>query len=229
MSHIVGLYTSVDDIGNHECQYTKIGDFQKGNNPCLVRYVSGNDATINYQGKMHSLEKGMLLGADVLVDTNHSFVEIVDSCEMVYRLAPKSQFCLEMTIKGVIPVYFGYVHVIPSHQIIDSFSKYRTSCYIGCSQVTVEIVANDIDVYYSYDQSVEVFEFDELGNRFTLFTLEPYQKCILQNQGGNMRNRYHVLEQSYLDHSEIIRLYETYCMPFNWSYQSEKNTTICTG
>lgn len=48
MNNIVGLYTTIDDIGNHERHYTKIGDFQKGNNPCIVRYVSGSDATVRY-------------------------------------------------------------------------------------------------------------------------------------------------------------------------------------
>ncbi|OVE61049.1 hypothetical protein B0E34_02860, partial [Chryseobacterium mucoviscidosis] len=74
MNNIVGLYTTIDDIGNHECHYTKIGDFQKGNNPCIVRYVSGSDATVRYQDEVYSLEAGMILGADALVDTNNSFV-----------------------------------------------------------------------------------------------------------------------------------------------------------
>ena len=37
-----------------------------------------------------------------------------------------------------------------------------------------------------------------------------------------MRDRYHILEKSNLDNSEIIRLYETYCMPFNWRIQAEE-------
>ena len=37
-----------------------------------------------------------------------------------------------------------------------------------------------------------------------------------------MRDRYHVLEQSNLENSEVIRLYETYCMPFNWRLQAEE-------
>ena len=85
-----------------------------------------------------------------------------------------------------------------------------------------ELNIEQVDVYYSYDKPVEVFEFDELGNKFTLFTLAPYQKCILQDQGGSMRDRYHVLEQSNLENSEVIRLYETYCMPFNWRLQAEE-------
>ena len=40
MKNIVGLYTSLDDIGNHESHYTKIGDFQKGSRPCIVRNLS---------------------------------------------------------------------------------------------------------------------------------------------------------------------------------------------
>ena len=181
MNNIVGLYTTIDDIGNHERHYTKIGDFQKGNNPCIVRYVSGSDATVRYQDEVYSLEAGMILGADALVDTNNSFVEITDSYENIYRLAPESQFCLEMTVKGVIPVHFGHVHVIPSYQTIEAGAKYRTSCYTGHNQ-----------------------------------------KCILQDQGGSMRDRYHVLEQSNLENSEVIRLYETYCMPFNWRLQAEE-------
>ena len=222
MKNIVGLYTSLDDIGNHESHYTKIGDFQKGSRPCIVRYVSGNDATVKYQEEICPLEVGMILGADALVDTNTSFIEITDSYENIYRLAPESQFCLEMTIKGVIPVHFGHVHIIPSYHTIEAGAKYRTSCYTALNQVTIEIVANNIDVYYSYDKPVEVFEFDEVGNKFTLFTLSPYQKCLLQDKSGNMRDRYHILEKSNLDNSEIIRLYETYCMPFNWRIQAEE-------
>ena len=205
MKNIVGLYTSLDDIGNHERHYTKIGDFQKGSRPCIVRYVSGNDATVKYQEEICPLEVGMILGADALVDTNTSFIEITDSYENIYRLAPESQFCLEMTIKGVIPVHFGHVHIIPSYHTIEAGAKYRTSCYTALNQVTIEIVANNIDVYYSYDKPVEVFEFDEV-----------------QDKGGNMRDRYHILEKSNLDNSEIIRLYETYCMPFNWRIQAEE-------
>lgn len=29
MNNIVGLYTTIDDIGNHERHYTKIGDSKK--------------------------------------------------------------------------------------------------------------------------------------------------------------------------------------------------------
>lgn len=60
---------------------------------------------MRYQDEVYSLEAGMILGADALVDTNNSFVEIADSYENIYRLAPESQFCLEMTVKGVIPVH----------------------------------------------------------------------------------------------------------------------------
>lgn len=217
------MYKNIDDIGNHERHYKKVGDFQKGHSPCIVRYVSGNDATVKYQNEIYSLEMGMIIGADALVDTNNSFVEITDSYENSYRLAPESQFCLELTIKGVVPVYFGHVHILPSQHKIHAGSKYRTSCWMWHGPVTIEIIANNIDTYYSYDKSVEIFEFDEFGNKFTLFTLEPFQKCILQDKGGNMRDRYHILEQSNIEKSEIIRLYETYCMPFNWISSTEEN------
>lgn len=61
MDNTVGLYTSLDDIGNHERHYTKLGDFQKGNKPCIVRYVSATGATVQYQDKLYSLEAGMVL------------------------------------------------------------------------------------------------------------------------------------------------------------------------
>lgn len=220
MNNIVGLYGSLSEIGNHERHYVKIGDFQKGNNPCIVKHISGDDATIRYKDSTQKLEAGMILGSDALVDTNNSFVEISDSFDNIYRLAPESQFCLELTVKGIVPVHFGHVHIIPSQQTIEAGSKYRTSCWTGFAQVTIEIIANNLDAYYSYDKPVEVFEYDEFGNKFTLFTLEPYQKCILQDKGGQMRERYKVLELSDIESSEIFRVYETYCMPFNWSFKT---------
>ncbi|VTS24430.1 hypothetical protein [Streptococcus pseudoporcinus] len=53
MEKIVGLYTSLNDIGNHERHYMKFGDFRKGSNPCIVKYVSGDGATVKFQDEIH--------------------------------------------------------------------------------------------------------------------------------------------------------------------------------
>lgn len=218
---IVGLYSSVKEIGTHENHYTKIGNFSSLNRVAIVRSVKGTDAVVSYESEEFELSQGMILGENALVDTNNSLVEISDSYGNLYRLGKESQFCIEMTIQGLIPVYFGQVHFEPLNFAIEAQHKYRTSCFTRNNvPLTVEAIAPNIDVYYSYDQPVEVFEYDESGRRFSIVQLDAFQSCTLQNKEGKMRDRYVVIEKNEIVDSELRRLYETYKMPFNWGFSN---------
>ncbi|MEZ7637280.1 hypothetical protein O3614_00995 [Streptococcus parasanguinis] len=229
MSRIVGLYKGVEDIGKHEDHYTKIGDFSSQGIVATVRSVTGSGATVSYEAKLQQLLPGMILGKNALVTTGNSKVEIMDSYENLFRLDNNSQFCLESTIKGVVPVYFGRVHFEPSYLDIQAQHKYCTSCWTGkSSSVTIEALSNDTDVYYSYERPLEVFEYDEFGQRFTLFHLDAFQKCTIKHKEGSMRNRYEIVSISNCSKDEILRLYDQYKLPFNWK-MSNSDTQIQAG
>ena len=217
MSWIVGLYRGVEDIGKHEEHYEKIGDFSSTNIVVTVRSVIGDDARVSYEASSKALSPGMVLGKNALIKTGHAKVEVMDSYENVFRLDINSQFCLESTIKGVVPVCYGSVHFEPSNIDIQAKYKYYTSCWTGKSAaITIEALTTDTDIYYTYDKSVEVFEYDEFGQRFTLFYLDPFQKCTIKNKDGNMRERYEIISIDDISTDEIRRLYDKYKLPFNW-------------
>jgi hypothetical protein len=220
MTKILGLYHSVRDIGKHESCYKKIGDFSDGSITVIVRSISGKGATVSFNDKEIPLEEGMILGKNAILSTHSSLVEVSDSDENIYRLWNDSQLCIEMTVKGLTIVYFGKVHYEPSNLVkIVAHHKYRTSCWTSKSTtITIEALAPDLDIYYSYDSPIEVFEYDECGKRFSLFTLDAFQYCIVQYKDGKIKSRYSVIEQNEISESDIRRLYETYKMPFNWGY-----------
>ena len=129
-----------------------------------VRSVIGDDASVSYEASSKALSPGMVLGKNALIKTGHAKVEVMDSYENVFRLDINSQFCLESTIKGVVPVCYGSVHFEPSNIDIQTKYKYYTSYWTGKdTAITIEALTTDTDIYYTYDKSIKIFEYNELN------------------------------------------------------------------
>lgn len=220
---IIGLYEGVKDIGNHESCYNKIGDSNENDFNLIVRSVNGQGAIAKYKDNVFALTPGTIIGKDVIIESKSALIEVADYNNNIYRLNRNSQLCIESTIEGTAVVYYGCVHYHPAIVASGGKSKYRTSCWVNKSPVTIEAIAEDVDVYYSYESPVEVYEYDENGIKFSLFTMDPYQYCVVRRNSGKIRERYTVIERDKISESDIMRLFETYIMPFNWGY-SIKNS-----
>lgn len=222
MSNIIGFYGSVKDIGNHEKHLRRVGDFGGLENTYRISYVEENqDAVIWDKDEFTPLKNGMLIGENALIKTNNSRVSVESLNNEIYRMLPNSEFCLERTIRGVVPVYYGNIYVSTGDTIY-GYSKYRTSCWTGKTHCTIESISNNSDVYYSYMEPVEIHEYDECGKAFVIVTLEPFQKCVLQYDfSKEMRERYIVAEKKDISSEDICELYQKYLAPVNWTQLTE--------
>ncbi len=217
----LNFYKNSAEIGNHERIYNKIGEFYNNEDVCRITYISNNyNATIIYKDKEIKANTGMILGANVILKTNNSIVELKTSKNGTIRLSYNSEICLENTIEGIKPVFYGdiYLESVPG--------KYRTSCYGKGEEIIIKAINKNTDTYYTLNSELEVYEYDEDGNRFTIFRLEPYQKCILiADFNKSMRNRYKIESISDIEAKEIEKLYMEFVIPNNWNkkYNSETN------
>ena len=84
---MVKIYNDLSDVGNHENHIKKIGIFTNMVSSYRVTFVSWGGATVESSDGVIPLETGMLLGANALVLTNHSNVEITDSIEEIDNVA----------------------------------------------------------------------------------------------------------------------------------------------
>lgn len=77
-----------------------------------VTYVSQSDnpATVAVNDELFNLKVGMLIYQTQLINTHSSHVEIISSINQLYRLGKESEFCIENTAEGMIPVVFGKVY-----------------------------------------------------------------------------------------------------------------------
>lgn len=224
MNNIIGFYNSVKDIGSHEKHFTRVGDFSTLIGTYRISYVEDDsNAVIWDKDKFIPLKVGMIIGENALIKTNNSRVEIESLNKDLYRMLSNSEFCLERTIHGIVPVYYGNVYVNSNNKIY-SYGKYRTSCWIGnfASLYTVENTSANSDTYYSYTEPVEIYEYDECGNRFVIVTLAPFQKCILHfDFSKSLRARYAVVEIKELNSEDVVDLYQKYLVPTNWKQQED--------
>src|SRR5574337_1077186 len=71
--------------------------------------------------------------------TNSSHVEIISSMNQLYRLGTESEFCIENTAEGMLPVVFGKVYRKFLRGIPEFISggKYRTSCWNGMEETAI--------------------------------------------------------------------------------------------
>ncbi len=180
---VVGFYHSVKDIGNHESQFERVGDFTKIVSPIRVSYVpADSDAQVLEGENFIPLREGMLLGMNALVKSNNSHIELRSAFGDVYKLLKNSEFCLEDTSQGVSPVYYGTLNISSIEKnVIYSGGKYRTSCWITIEpgNYTIKRISSNKDLYINGNASITIYEFDKIGEKFEIVTLKPYQKCVL--------------------------------------------------
>lgn len=88
----------------------------------------------------------------------------------LYRLGTESEFCIENTAEGMLPVVFGKVYRKFLRGIPEFFSggKYRTSCWNGMEETAILNLDGTKDEYYSFENAVNIYEYDEQGDNFKL-------------------------------------------------------------
>lgn len=179
---------------------------------------------------------GMILGENAVVKTKSGKVELTTSYGDIYRLCGKSEFCLEWTLAGLAPVFYGNVYVENSpNNTVYGGGKYRTSCWIPNpgprpTGYTIQRVTACEDQYFTFGTPISVIEYDENGTEFEIVKLNAYQKCTLKfDFSKSMRKRYEVVKVETLTSKDVASLYETYLNPDLWvdhSYDSGNLTQV---
>lgn len=213
----IGFYNSSSDIGNHEVN-KKIGEFGNVSVPARLTFLSDEGvATIIDREEVILAEEGMILGQNALLKTNGVSAEIKIASDTV-RIRGKSEFCIESTIEGVQPVFYGNVYYKASSTGEKCWHKYRTSCWVGKADVIIERLGTNADIYYALSDELVIYEYDEKGNIFEITKLNPYEKCTLEfNYSVPLRDRYIVKNKSGLSSEEVQKLYKNYLANENWN------------
>lgn len=207
-------------VGSHELYLNKLGNATL-NAIYRVTYVSQSDnpATVAVNDELFNLKVGMLIYETQLINTHSSHVEIISSINQLYRLGTESEFCIENTAEGMIPVVFGKVYrkFLRSVPEFISGGKYRTSCWNGMEETAVLNLNEKEDEYYSFENSVNIYEYDESGRQFQIAHMEPFSKMNLSfDESHRMRERYNVSGISEMTNREIDWIYNTFVKPINW-------------
>lgn len=218
--HELGFYSSIKDIGNHESYLKKVGEFQNLANPFRVTYLSKLGlAKVYTESEEYDVVEGMILGTNALLKTNGADVELIGADNTALRLTGMSEFCVENTVEGVRPVVYGNVlYKKGDNTIRGAHIKIRSNCWSGhIMRFVTERINNKSDLYYTLEEPLTIYEYDESGKKFTIVSLEPYQKCVLSFDFKEcMRKRYTVKEIADLSKDEIARIYERYLVTSNW-------------
>lgn len=228
----IGFYEKYSDTGNHKYYLKKVGDINSVSNDVFrVTYISGNSATVTYNNEIHPLKEGTIIGANTIIKTNFSKIEICSQNNETYRLNENSEFCIENTIEGLKPVYYGNVYYKCNKlNITNGSGKYRTSCWFDVTtSLLIERINHYSDIYYTLDEPLEIYEYDESGIKFSIVKIEPFQKCTLKfDFKKNMRNRYKVIEIENINQEEIEYIYNNYVSPINWNknYKAKENKSL---
>lgn len=106
-------YQNLADIGSHESFLKKVDDFTGMTNSFRVTYVENSTACILYGKGSYILTAGTVIGANALLKTTNAKVEIVSTIGDIIRLDVNSEFCIEHTLEGSVPVYYGKVMTMP--------------------------------------------------------------------------------------------------------------------
>lgn len=191
----------------------------------VVTYISdsiGRDAIFkNINGDIYKVDMGASVSEGGILFTNDHRVEIKSSSGITYRLAENSEFSIERTVAGVVPVYYGKVYIsgYTPNKFIDG-GKYRTSCYNSTTRPLDLVIMNyseNVDIYYSLEYEAEVHEYDEKGERFNLFFSDKFTETKLETVAHkSMRDKYKVLCKRIMTNSEIERIYDYFVNPINW-------------
>lgn len=214
-------YQSLADIGSHESFLKKVGDFTGMTNSFWVTYVENSTACILYGKGSYILTAGTVIGANALLKTNNAKVEIVSTIGDIIRLDVNSEFCIEHTLEGLAPVFYGSVMVFPiNNKGKGSHGKYRTSCWTACSDgdYLIKNIDETTDRYYSFEGAYDVYEYDEQGKKFLITHLEPFQTCDLYfDHTKPCRDAYKIINTADLTASEITDIYTKYVIPIDWN------------
>lgn len=166
---------------------------------------------------------GMVLGLNAILKTNGSDIELTSPRGSVFRLMGRSEFCIENTVEGVIPVVYGNVlYRKGKNEIYDMHIKYRTSCFCNeTSTIIAQKIDNTSDLYYTMEEPLTIYEYNEYGQYFEIVKLKPYQQCILSfNMKNKMNDRYKVKDIKNLCTKDIVKIFENYLLPAKWEYSS---------
>lgn len=207
-------------IGSHEVYLNKLGSATL-NATYRVTYVSqsSNSAKVMVNGELLDLKVGTIIYEGQLISTNSSHVEIISSMNQLYRLGTESEFCIENTAEGMLPVVFGKVYRKFLRGIPEFISggKYRTSCWNGMEETAILNLDGTKDEYYSFENAVNIYEYDEAGRQFQIAHMEPFTKMILSfDESSKMRQRYKVSSVLEMTNREIDWIYNVFVKPINW-------------
>lgn len=207
-------------IGSHEVYLNKLGSATL-NATYRVTYVSqsSNSATVMVNGELLDLKVGTIIYEGQLISTNSSHVEIISSMNQLYRLGTENEFCIENTAEGMLPVVFGKVYRKFLRGIPEFISggKYRTSCWNGMEETAILNLDGTKDEYYSFENAVNIYEYDEAGRQFQIAHMEPFTKMILSfDESSKMRQRYKVSSVLEMTNREIDWIYNVFVKPINW-------------
>lgn len=159
--------------------------YSQGKKPCLY----SEDAR---SGK--ELTEGYHLKIGDVIKVNDARIEIRGRHGEMIRLGRNAEFALEETERGIEPVFYGEIYRgQTSFDTIQMGGKYRTSCWMGAVNYYVVPGEENTDVFFCLSEEGVIWEYDEMGKRFTIVHLDEGQKCAMEYfPNRQMRERYHV-------------------------------------
>lgn len=198
--------------------------------PFRVTYLSKKgEAKILYNKTEIDVTEGMVLGVNAILKTNGKDVELTSAGGSIIRLTEQSEFCIESSVDGIIPVLYGNVFYKEGKmEVYAGHVKYRTSCFCSrTSSIVAEKVNGNSDRYYTMEEPLTIYEYDECGHRFEIVNLKPYQQCILNYNIQNcMRERYRVKEVRDLDTKDMVEIFEKYIKPDKWIEKDSNEASV---
>lgn len=197
--------------------------------PYSVTFISndeGNAPTISFSnGQEQKLKVGDILTDICHIKTNSHRVEITSSNGTLFRLGLNSEFSIEKTIEGVVPVYYGEVYVEARDQ--QPTHKYYTSCWCESTTIFIDNISDHEDYYYTLDFPATIYEYDEEGNRFDIFKQLALTKTSLTfDDNKPMRDRYKIKYQKKITQSEIDYIVSNFVNPNNWIQLITQNRKV---
>lgn len=215
-------YMNGKNFGYHE-RNAKLGTVDNTIIPYLVTFISSNagDSPIfeDLDGNKAEVKVGNVLDGMGILSTKDQRVELRSSDGMIFRLDRQSEFSIERTVEGIQPVYSGKVYLMSPSTFLKppAKGKYPSSCYCFATNLFIEGLDNDRDAYYTLDFDALIYEYDEKGQKFSIFNQSPYTRTILKYKDNvPMRERYEVVEQRNLTDNEINKLMNTFVNPTLW-------------
>lgn len=215
-------YMNGNSFGYHE-RNEKLGTIENMGTPYLVTFISDNAGSIpifkDLNGNSTKVKVGNVLDGMGILNTRDQRVELRSPDGMIFRLGRQSEFSIERTVEGIQPVYSGKVYLMSPSTFLKppAKGKYPSSCYCFATNLFIEGLGDNRDAYYTLDFDALIYEYDEKGQKFSIFNQNPYSKTILKYKDNvPMRERYEVVEQRNLSDDEINKLMNTFVNPTLW-------------